>query len=68
MPYASVTGQPNSYARVHGGVSNTPVQWRIVPSVQKESLQEVKYEKSIGEGIAKVRFMKLCMHQMLNAF
>lgn len=52
--YASATGQPSSYARVHGEVSKSPVQWRLIPSVSKETLQEVKYEKSIGEGIAKV--------------
>ena len=52
--YASATGQPSSYARVHGEVSRTPVQWRSITSVSKETLHEVKYEKSIGEGIAKV--------------
>jgi hypothetical protein len=52
--YASATGQPSSYARVHGEVSKTPVQWRSITSVSKETLLEVKYEKSIGEGIAKV--------------
>ena len=54
--YASVTGQPSSYARVHGEVSKTPVKWRSIPSVSKETLKEVKYEKSVGEGIAKVRY------------
>ncbi|KAL4526601.1 hypothetical protein Ndes2526A_g01044 [Nannochloris sp. 'desiccata'] len=52
--YASATGQPSSYARVHGEVSKTPVEWRSIPSVSKETLQEVKYEKSLGEGIAKI--------------
>lgn len=52
--YASATGQPSSYARVHGEVSKSRVQWRSIPSVSKETLQEVKYEKSIGESIAKV--------------
>jgi len=52
--YASATGQPSSYARVHGEVSKSRVQWRSIPSVSKEALQEVKYEKSVGEGIAKV--------------
>ena len=53
--YATATGQPSSYARVHGEVSTTPVTWRSIHSVSKETLHEVKYEKSIGEGIAKVR-------------
>jgi hypothetical protein len=52
--YASATGQPSSYARVHGEVSQTPVQWRSITSVSKETLEEVKYEKAVGEGIAKV--------------
>ncbi len=56
--YASVTGTPSSYARVHGEVSRDPVSWRAIPSVAKETLQEVKYEKSIGEGIAKVNKAK----------
>ena len=68
-PYASVIqGQPSSYARVHGDVAHTPVQWRIVPSVQKEFLQEVKYEKSIGEGIAKVRRMNEVLGALWGKF
>jgi hypothetical protein len=55
--YASATGQPSSYARVHGEVSKAPVQWRSIASVSKETLQEVKYEKSVGEGIAKVSWI-----------
>jgi naphthoate synthase len=51
--YASATGKPSSYARVHGEVSRAPAQWRRIPSVAKEDLQDVKYEKD-GEGIAKV--------------
>ena len=53
--YASATGRPSSYARVHGEVSNAPAQWVAVPSVHKETLQEVKYEKAANEGIVKVR-------------
>ncbi len=53
--YASATGRPTSYARVHGEVSRAPAVWRRIDTVQKEQLQEVKYEKSVGEGIAKVR-------------
>lgn len=51
--YASATGAPTSYARVHGEVSRAPVRWERVPTVLKQPLQEVKYDK--GEGIAKVR-------------
>lgn len=53
--YASASGQPNSYARVHGQVSRAPAIWRSIPVVCKEELQDVKYEKAVGEGIAKVR-------------
>lgn len=49
--YASATGRPSSYARVHGEVSRAPAAW--VPKVAKEELTDVKYEKA--EGIAKVR-------------
>lgn len=52
--YASVTGEPSSYARVHGQVPRVPAQWRRIHSVAKEDLQDVKYEKAVGEGIAKV--------------
>lgn len=52
--YATATGQPSSYARVHGEVSRAPARWRRIDTVAKEQLREVKYEKAIGEGIAKV--------------
>lgn len=50
--YASATGKPSSYARVHGEVSRAAAQWRPVPTVAKEELVDVKYEKA--EGIAKI--------------
>ncbi|EFN52039.1 hypothetical protein CHLNCDRAFT_139232 [Chlorella variabilis] len=52
--YASATGRPSSYARVHGEVSRAPAQWRRIDTVAKEELREVRYEKAVGEGIAKV--------------
>lgn len=51
--YASATGRPSSYARVHGEVSRAPAAWVRVPKVAKEDLTDVKYDKA--EGIAKVR-------------
>jgi naphthoate synthase len=51
--YASATGTPSSYARVHGRVSREPAKWREIQIVAKERLEEVKYAKS-EEGIAKV--------------
>ena len=53
--HASATGKPSSYARVHGAPSRAPAQWRRIDVVAKERLEEVKYEKAVGEGIAKVR-------------
>lgn len=50
--YASATGSPTSYARVHGEVSRAPASWERIPVVCKEILEEVKYDKA--EGIAKV--------------
>lgn len=52
--YASATGKPTSYAKVHGEVSKAPAQWRRISVVAKEELTDVKYEKAVGEGIAKV--------------
>jgi hypothetical protein len=52
--YASATSKPSSYARVHGEVSRAPAQWRLVRTVAKEELVDVKYEKAAGESIAKV--------------
>jgi hypothetical protein len=53
--YASATGAPTSYARVHGEPSRAPAQWRLIRSVAREELQDVLYHKAEGEGIAKVR-------------
>lgn len=52
--YASATGRPSSYARVHGSASRAPARWRRIDTVAKEQLREVRYEKAQGEGIAKV--------------
>ena len=67
--------QPSSsYARVHGRVSEDAAAWTRIPVVQKNSLQEVIYEKA--EGIAKVIFLdinqarlnygKLCLPLMVK--
>ena len=52
--YASIDGKLNSYARIHGSVSSAKPRWTLFSTVQKENLQEVIYEKTVGEGIAKV--------------
>lgn len=63
--FASATGTPSSYARIHGEASRQPARWRRIEVVAKEKLQDVKYEKSEGEGIAKVsrqaRRVRTCM-------
>jgi naphthoate synthase len=55
-PYATAdpSGAPNAYARVHGAVDRAPARWRAVPSVAREPLRDVLYEKAEGEGIARV--------------
>ena len=49
--YASATGEASSYARVHGEVSRAPAEWSNHPSVARETLDDVRYQKA--EGIAK---------------
>uniref|UniRef100_A0A7S3RAL2 1,4-dihydroxy-2-naphthoyl-CoA synthase n=1 Tax=Dunaliella tertiolecta TaxID=3047 RepID=A0A7S3RAL2_DUNTE len=44
----------SSYERIHGQVSRSPAVWRKIEVVAKEQLQEVIYEKAVGEGIAKI--------------
>jgi naphthoate synthase len=51
--YASATGAPTSYARVHGEPSRAPAQWREITSVGREQLTDVRYHKA-AEGIAKI--------------
>eukprot|EP00955_Chlamydomonas_euryale_P114000 366245-Chlamydomonas_euryale.AAC.35 len=51
--YATATGSPSSYARVHGEPSRSPTVWTPVSIVAKHELVDVKYHKS-EEGIAKV--------------
>jgi hypothetical protein len=56
--YATATGSPSSYARVHGAVSRAPAHWREIHAVAQQALEEVKYAKC-DEGIAKVRRRRL---------
>lgn len=53
QPYASATGQPTKYARIHGEVKRTPAVWKKA-EVPGAELEDVLYEKAEGEGIAKV--------------
>ncbi|GAQ86378.1 naphthoate synthase [Klebsormidium nitens] len=53
QPYASATGQPTKYARIHGEVKRTPAVWRKA-EVPGPELEDVLYEKAEGEGIAKI--------------
>jgi len=56
LPYATAdaSGAPSAYARTHGAVSRAPAVWHAIPSVAREALEDVIYEKAEGEGIAKV--------------
>ncbi|GBG85895.1 hypothetical protein CBR_g40708 [Chara braunii] len=51
--YASIDGKPSTYARVHGEVSTAPVVWSMV-QLSGEPFADIIYEKSVGEGIAKI--------------
>eukprot|EP00959_Pyramimonas_sp_CCMP1952_P440120 9214303-Pyramimonas_sp.AAC.2 len=51
--YASATGRPTSYARVHGEVSREPAEWTNAKVPQGE-LEDVIYQKT-PDGIAKSR-------------
>ena len=62
--YASVTGQASSYARVHGEVSRESADWTDIPSVARETLDDVRYQKA--EGIAKARSFHASVCTMLN--
>jgi naphthoate synthase len=55
-------GASSSYERIHGEVSREPAQWRNLPSVAREALQEVLYEKADADGIARVRN---CLHLVM---
>jgi hypothetical protein len=52
---AASGGASSSYARIHGEVSRAPAVWRNIPSVAREVLQEVLFEKADSDGIARVR-------------
>lgn len=47
-------GAASSYARIHGEVSREPAEWRDIPTVARETLQEVLYQKADADGIARV--------------
>lgn len=53
VPHASATGSPTSYAKIHGEVPRTPAIWQAA-TVDEGELQEVIYEKAVGEDIAKI--------------
>ena len=55
---ATNEGAPqSSYAKVHGEVSEAQAEWTEIFVVQKNTLQEVIYQKAVQEGIAKVSHM-----------
>mmetsp|Transcript_15593 Transcript_15593/g.21553 ORF Transcript_15593/g.21553 Transcript_15593/m.21553 type:complete len:354 (-) Transcript_15593:136-1197(-) len=51
--YATATGTPSSYEKVHGSVSRVAVKWNDT-ELSQGALREVIYQKAEGEGIAKV--------------
>ena len=55
--YPSVDGRQSKYARIHGDVSSEPVRWTNA-KVEGQMFTHIIYEKSSGEGIAKVLRLK----------
>lgn len=60
--YASATGEPSAYERVHGQVSRHAADWHAVPWC--DQMEDVKYEKC-EEGIARIT---ICRPHRRNAF
>ncbi|XP_078168842.1 enoyl-CoA hydratase/isomerase D [Carex rostrata] len=50
----SLVSSTNSYHRVHGEVSDKEVTWQAVCDESGKEFVDIIYEKSIGEGIAKI--------------
>ena len=48
------TSMDDSYHRIHGQVPNRPVVWRTAQDESGKEFVDIIYEKSVGEGIAKV--------------
>jgi naphthoate synthase len=44
----------DSYQRVHGDVPSHDVVWKVASDDQGKDFTDIVYEKSVGEGIAKV--------------
>ena len=53
----SNTSMSDSYHRIHGEVPTHPVVWRSACDDSGKDFVDIIYEKSVGEGIAKVRFL-----------
>lgn len=51
--YATATGRPTTYAKVHGEVSREPAKW-VAATVPNGELKEVLYHKADEEAIAKI--------------
>lgn len=50
-------GEGDSYHRIHGEVSSAEVTWRAFSDGQGPEFTDIIYEKAVGEGIAKVRWL-----------
>ncbi|KAK4792528.1 hypothetical protein SAY86_022963 [Trapa natans] len=67
----------DSYQRVHGEVPSHPPVWRVVPDDSGKGFTDIIYEKTVGEGIAKITinrpekrnsFRPLTVKELMRAF
>ncbi|XP_037406122.1 1,4-dihydroxy-2-naphthoyl-CoA synthase, peroxisomal-like [Triticum dicoccoides] len=74
---ASSSPAGDSYRRVHGDVSSEPPEWRAATDEDGKGFVDIIYEKSVGEGIAKITinrpdrrnaFRPLTVKELMRAF
>lgn len=52
--HTSSSTNNHSYQRVHGNVPSNDVVWKVASDDEGKDFTDIVYEKSVGEGIAKV--------------
>jgi naphthoate synthase len=64
---ASSSPAGDSYRRVHGDVPSEPPEWRVATDEDGKDFVDILYEKSVGEGIAKVKHF-FATHNLVKLF
>ncbi|KAF0902941.1 hypothetical protein E2562_022586 [Oryza meyeriana var. granulata] len=76
-PTASSSPASDSYRRVHGDVPSEPPEWRAATDESGKGFVDIIYEKTVGEGIAKITinrpdrrnaFRPLTVKELMRAF